>query len=212
MTPTDTAYDGTNVDVLIQQCLSGDASAWDAIVRFYRRKVFNVAYKFVGSIDEAEDLTQDVFIKVFRSLRTFDRRANFQTWLSSVTRNLCIDHYRSLRKERETLNRNLDLDVLSPASRDRGPHELLEAQGQAALLRHALSRVSPANRTAVILRDLRELTYEEIAKVLTLPAGTVKSRISRGRSELARRVRAILDEDAARLRVTHSPTDKGDPK
>ena len=72
--------------------------------------MFNVAYKFVGRHDEAEDLTQDIFLKIFKSLDTFDRRANFQTWLISVSRNLCIDHYRSVRKERETIDRDVDAD------------------------------------------------------------------------------------------------------
>ena len=98
----------------------GDQVAWEAIVRQYRRKVFNVAYKFVGKHDEAEDLTQDIFLKIFKSLDTFDRRANFQTWLISVSRNLCIDHYRSVRKERETIDRDVDANELSPLSHDPG--------------------------------------------------------------------------------------------
>ena len=89
-------------------------------------KVFNVAYKFVGRHDEAEDLTQDIFLKIFKSLDTFDRRANFQTWLISVSRNLCIDHYRSVRKERETIDRGVDASELSPASPGDGPIAALE--------------------------------------------------------------------------------------
>ena len=94
-----------SIEALIQRCLKGDQLAWEQIVRLHWRKVFNVAYKFVGKHDEAEDLTQDIFLKIFKSLDTFDRRANFQTWLISVSRNLCIDHYRSVRKERETIDR-----------------------------------------------------------------------------------------------------------
>ena len=101
-------------DEIIERCLNGDQAAWEAIVRLYWRKVFNVAYKFVGRHDQAEDLTQDVFLKLFKSLDTFDRRANFQTWLISVSRNLCIDHYRSVRKERETINRDVDPADLAP--------------------------------------------------------------------------------------------------
>ncbi len=89
------------IEQLIEGCLKGDQDAWNLIVARYRRKVFNVACKFVGRHDLAEDLTQDVFLKIFKALGTFDRRANFQTWLISVSRNLCIDHYRSVRKERE---------------------------------------------------------------------------------------------------------------
>src|SRR6267143_2917357 len=114
---------GDATEALIQQCLQGDQVAWEQIVRQYWRKVFNVAYKFVGKHDEAEDLAQDIFLKVFKSLETFDRRANFQTWLISVSRNLCIDHYRSVRKERQTINRDVDgLDV-SVVSHDQSPIE-----------------------------------------------------------------------------------------
>src|SRR5712671_1158378 len=101
-------------EALIQRCLNGDQAAWELIVRQNWRKVFNVAYKFVGKHDEAEDLTQDIFLKIFKALRTFDRRANFQTWLISISRNLCIDHYRSVRKERETMARDVDPADLAP--------------------------------------------------------------------------------------------------
>src|SRR5215212_3299187 len=113
-------------DSLIEQCLSGDQVAWEAIVRQNWRKVFNVAYKFVGRHEEAEDLTQDIFLKIFKSLSTFDRRANFQTWLISVSRNLCIDHYRSVRKERETIDRAVDPGELSPTSHEVSPYAALE--------------------------------------------------------------------------------------
>src|SRR5437868_14398603 len=105
---------GDAIEALIHRCLHGDQAAWDLIVRQHWRKVFNVAYKFVGKHDEAEDLTQDIFLKVFKSLDTFDRRANFHTWLISVSRNLCIDHYRSVRTERETIDRDVDATQLSP--------------------------------------------------------------------------------------------------
>src|SRR3954464_53668 len=111
-------------DSLIEHCLAGDQAAWELVVRQNWRKVFNVAYKFVGRHDEAEDLTQDIFLKIFKALNTFDRRANFQTWIISISRNLCIDHYRSVRKERQTIAREVDTTDLQPASSDRGPYAL----------------------------------------------------------------------------------------
>ncbi len=191
-------------EALIERCLTGDQSAWDAIVQRHWRKVFNVAYKFVGRHDEAEDLTQDIFLKVFRSIGTFDRRANFQTWLISVSRNLCIDHYRSLRKERQTVDRNVDAGSLTPVSSEMSAETRLEMRDRAAMLREAMDTLPSTLRTAVLMRDIRELSYQEIATELDLPEGTVKSRINRGRTELARqleRVRARLesatDEGAA---------------
>ena len=179
------------IEDLIQRCLSGDQRAWELIVQQYWRKVFNIAYKFVGKHDEAEDLTQDIFLKIFRSLSTFDRRANFQTWLISVSRNLCIDHYRSVRKERETIDRDVDANELSPTSHDPGPIAALEQRDRVTLLRHALAELPDTLRTAVLMRDIQELSYQEIADRLHLPEGTVKSRINRGRTELARHVKRL---------------------
>jgi RNA polymerase sigma-70 factor, ECF subfamily len=179
------------IETLIQRCLQGDQSAWDAIVRQHRRKVFNVAYKFVGRHEEAEDLTQDIFLKIFKSLDTFDRRANFQTWLISVSRNLCIDHYRSVRKERETIDRGVDASELAPAAPTQSPVAALEQRDRVTLVRQALSALPDTLRTAVVMRDLQELSYHEIAEQLHLPEGTVKSRINRGRTELARQVRKL---------------------
>src|SRR3954467_1707703 len=122
-------------DELIERCLRGDQLAWERIVRLHWRKVFNIAYKFTGKHDEAEDLTQDVFLKIFKSLDTFDRRANFQTWLGSVSRNLCIDHYRSVRKERETIDRDVDPGDLTPAASTMSPIAALEQQDRVELLK-----------------------------------------------------------------------------
>ena len=181
-------------DSLIEQCLAGDQVAWEQIVRQNWRKVFNVAYKFVGKHDEAEDLTQDIFLKIFKALKTFDRRANFQTWIISISRNLCIDHYRSVRKERQTIAREVDTTDLQPASAERGPYQVVEHGDLRALLRRALQALPVTLRTAVILRDLQELSYQEIADRLGLPEGTVKSRINRGRIELARQLRRLQDK------------------
>src|SRR5215217_829152 len=187
-------------DALIEQCLGGDQAAWETIVRQNWRKVFNVAYKFVGKHDEAEDLTQDIFLKIFKALRTFDRRANFQTWIVSISRNLCIDHYRSVRKERQTIAREVDTNDLQPASSDRTPYAAAEHQDLRETLRQALHVLPPTLRTAVVLRDLQELSYQEIAERLELPEGTVKSRINRGRLELAHQLRRLQENQPVKPR------------
>jgi len=184
-------------DALVERCLAGDQVAWEEIVRTHWRKVFNLAYKFVGRHDEAEDLTQDIFLKIFKALHSFDRRANFQTWLISISRNLCIDHYRSVRKERETMAREVDAADLMPVSRERGPHGELEQLDLRHLIREALAALPPALKEAVMLRDLQEFSYQEIADRLNLPEGTVKSRINRGRLELARQLRRLQSRGPA---------------
>jgi RNA polymerase sigma-70 factor (ECF subfamily) len=192
MSQPDSAPD--SIDALIPRCLAGDQIAWEQIVRRHWRKVFNIAYKFTGKHDEAEDLTQDVFVKIFKSLDTFDRRANFQTWLVSVSRNLCIDHYRSVRKERETIDRDVDAGQLSPVAQTVSPVAALEHRDRVELLKKALEHLPATLRSAVLLRDIQELSYQEIADKLNLPEGTVKSRINRGRTELARQIRRLRDE------------------
>jgi RNA polymerase sigma-70 factor (ECF subfamily) len=184
----------TETDALIERCLAGDQEAWNQIVRQHWRKVFNLAYKFVGRHDEAEDLAQDVFLKIFKALHTFDRRANFQTWLISISRNLCIDHYRSVRKERETMARDVDASQLTPPARERSPLGELEQVDLRRRIKEALAELPPTLREAVVLRDLQEFSYQEIATQLRLPEGTVKSRINRGRLELARQLRRLQNK------------------
>lgn len=199
MTSSDPAPLAPNamVDALVERCLAGDQDAWGEIVRLHWRKVFNLAYKFVGRHDEAEDLTQDIFLRIFKALHSFDRRANFQTWLISISRNLCIDHYRSRRKERETMARDVDASTLTPPARERGPDGQLEQQDVRVLVRTALAHLPPGLREAVVLRDLQEFSYVEIADQLNIPEGTVKSRINRGRLELARQVRRLQRDTPA---------------
>lgn len=193
------ARDTASTDELIDACLRGDQRAWDVVVQRYWRRVFNVAYTFVGRHDEAEDLTQDIFLKVYKALESFDRRANFQTWLTSVSRNLCIDHYRSVRKERETVDRTVDAAELSPTAHGPDPLSRLQRLHQRDLLRQGMLALPETLRTAVLLRDIQELSYQEIATRLAVPEGTVKSRINRGRHELARHVSRLQREQAVAL-------------
>ncbi|HJO39094.1 MAG: sigma-70 family RNA polymerase sigma factor [Vicinamibacterales bacterium] len=199
-------------DNLIERCLQGDEVAWDEIVQRHRRKVFNIAYKFVGRHDEAEDLTQDVFLKIFKALKTFDRRANFQTWLISVSRNLCIDHYRSVRKERESVDRSVDAGEMSLASGGINPLTALERTDRRAFLQRALATLPETLRTAVLLRDIQELSYHEIAERLSLPEGTVKSRINRGRHELARQILRLRAEDDAAVEQRAAAAQPSEPE
>jgi RNA polymerase sigma-70 factor (ECF subfamily) len=182
------------IDATIQRAADGDQAAWDTIVRTYWRKVFNVAYRFVGTYEEAEDLTQEIFLKVFRSLNTFDQRANFQTWLISVSRNFCIDRYRSGRRDREVFARDVNAADVQAEAPGPSPHARVELQDRVGLLREALRALSPALRSAVLLRDIHELSYQEIAEQLGVAEGTVKSRINRGRAELARQIETLRRE------------------
>lgn len=182
---------------IIQLCRgNGDAKelAWEEIVRRFRRRVFGIAYKFTGRYEESQDLTQEIFLRVFKSLDKFDQNADFGTWLYSVSRNHCIDHYRSGRRERELLVRH-ELALEDFPSRRFDPHRAVELRDKKKLLVQALSNLPEKLREAVVLRDIKELTYQEIVDRLDLPEGTVKSRINRGRHELGRALLAITKRD-----------------
>lgn len=185
---------------LIDRCLAGDPAAWDLVVRTYWKRVFNIAYKFVGRYDDAEDLTQEIFVRLLRALPTYDRRANFETWLTSVSRNHCIDHYRRLRRENERFTHDIDPEDVPLEDSLRRPDVTLEKENQIELVRKALGRLSPTLRDAVALRDVHDLSYQEIAERLQLAEGTVKSRINRGRKELGKHLRALQEPRALNQR------------
>lgn len=173
---------------LVQQCLQGDGSAWEELVRRHTRRIYNICYRFVGNRTEAEDLTQDVFLRVYRTLVSYrSAHGGFATWMTSVTRNLLIDHYRRTKRDRITDSLDDKMPVVeNKATSARRPDELALLGELSGQVQNALTRLSPELREAVILRDLQQLEYAEIQNVLAVPEGTVKSRINRGRIELAR--------------------------
>jgi RNA polymerase sigma-70 factor (ECF subfamily) len=178
---------------LVRRCLEGDKAAWDALVRANWKRVFRIAYKFVARLEEAEDLTQEIFVKLFGALGSYDRRASFETWLTRLSRNLCIDRYRQRRREHERFTGEVDPDALPLDELVSRPDAALEQRDEIAMVRRALAQLPPAYRKPVVLCDIHELSYEEIAEQLQLPAGTVKSRINRGRRQLARLLRVMRD-------------------
>lgn len=176
---------------LVQRCLDGDAAAWEALVAAHWKRVFKIAYKFVARYDEAEDLAQEVFVKLFTALPTYDRRAQFDTWLTRISRNLCIDRYRYRRREEEKVSTDIEPDTIQIDELVSRPDVTLEQRDEVAMVRRALARLPSTFREPVALRDIHELSYEEIAQRLRLPEGTVKSRINRGRKELAGHLRLL---------------------
>lgn len=181
--------------VLVERCLKGDSFAWTELVKAHHRRVYGLCFRFTGSATDAEDLTQEVFLKVYGNLAAFDlTRGTFQTWITTMTRNLLVDHFRRSRAQRVTDSMDAGWELgaeempLSQRLADRGPtqHDRAVQKEIEKMVQEALTKISPELREAVILRDLQDLDYKEIAQVLHIPEGTVKSRISRGRAELAR--------------------------
>jgi RNA polymerase sigma-70 factor (ECF subfamily) len=179
---------------IVRRCMDGDSGAWAELVRTHHRRVYGLCYRFTGNPSDAEDLTQDVFLKIFSNLASFDgTRGSLQVWITTMTRNLLVDNFRRTRNQRATgsLDEGWEsAEELKPIDRltSVGPSPLESAAHRelAKMVQNALARVSVDLREAVILRDLQDMDYKEIACVLGIPEGTVKSRISRGRAELAR--------------------------
>jgi RNA polymerase sigma-70 factor, ECF subfamily len=173
---------------LVARCLQGEGPAWEELVRRHTRRVYNLCYRFTGNATESEDLSQEVFLRIYRTLPSYrPAYGGFPTWLTSVTRNLLVDHYRRTRRDRMTDSIDDAMPKLEEKhSAARTPDRLAQASELSVQLQKGLARLSPELREAVILRDLQGLEYAEIQSVLQVPEGTVKSRINRGRIELAR--------------------------
>ena len=183
------------IAALVRRCVAGDAAAWEELVQRFQRRVYNICYRFTGSAADADDLTQEVFIKMYRTLRSYDvERGAFLTWMATLARNLLVDHFRKSKGDRLTDS----IDAAPAAQEDaptlgahlpdpgQGPEARVESGETQHLVQQALQKLSPELREAVILRDLQDMDYREIAAALKVPEGTVKSRINRGRTELAR--------------------------
>jgi RNA polymerase sigma-70 factor, ECF subfamily len=185
---------------LVRQCMAGDQQAWQQLVVSQHRRIYAICYRFTGSATDAEDLTQDVFLKLYRNLASFDtQKGSFQTWITTLARNLLVDHFRRTRLDRasDSLDASLSSDedgaTLGDKLADPRPSQEAHASGLElkATIQQALAQLSPELREAVVLRDLEDMDYKDIAQVLRIPEGTVKSRISRGRGELARLLQRI---------------------
>jgi RNA polymerase sigma-70 factor (ECF subfamily) len=184
----------TDWSQIVRRCMNGDSGAWAEMVRTHHKRVYGLCYRFTGNATDAEDLTQDVFLKIYSNLASFDAgRGSLPVWIATMTRNLLVDNFRRTRNQRATssLDEGWDsVEDLKPIDRltARGPsqHDLTAQKELARMVQDALAQVSVELREAVILRDLQDMDYKEIAQVLGIPEGTVKSRISRGRAELAR--------------------------
>lgn len=177
--------------ILVGRCLSGEQAAWEEMVKLYTKRVYALCYRFTNKENEAQDLTQEVFLRVFRTLVSFRAgEGSFGVWLMRLTRNLLVDHYRRTKKERVTDALEDKLAVLEEKTAQHSRTDgLLAGREAGELLQVALQKLSPELREAVILRDLQDMEYREIANVLSIPEGTVKSRLNRGRAELARVLR-----------------------
>jgi RNA polymerase sigma-70 factor (ECF subfamily) len=187
--------DAQVVNLIVRRAAAGDSLAWEDLVHRFNRRIYNICYRFSGSGEHADDLTQEVFIKMYRTLASYDSsKGAFVTWVTTITRNLLVDHFRKTKQDRitdsldATSSAHEDAQPLSEQIQDQSapPDARVRSREVGETVHAALAKLSPELREAVILRDLHDFDYREIATVLKVPEGTVKSRINRGRAELAR--------------------------
>jgi RNA polymerase sigma-70 factor (ECF subfamily) len=177
----------------VRRCRAGDGAAWEEIVQSYSRRIYNLAYRFTSRADSAEDLTQEVFIRVYRSLDQYNpKQGDLQNWLMRLARNLIIDDYRKRQRapQDEAADDLEDHQYHLRAAGNTVQREM-ERRELGVQVQSGIDKLSPDLRTCVILRDIEELSYQEIVDLLRIPEGTVKSRINRGRIELAKILRRM---------------------
>jgi RNA polymerase sigma-70 factor (ECF subfamily) len=177
----------------VRRCRAGDGSAWEEIVTAFSRRIFNLAYRFTSSAEAAEDLTQDVFIRIYRTLDQYDpKHGDLSNWLMRLARNLIIDDYRHRqRNPQDSMADDVEDHTFHLRAVGGTAQKEMERKELASQVQEGIDKLPSDLRTCVILRDIEELSYQEIVDVLRIPEGTVKSRINRGRIELAKILRRM---------------------
>lgn len=176
-----------DIETLLERCRQGDELAWEALVRQFQARVFGLAYHYLREREEARDVAQEAFIRIYRNLDGFETGGNFAAWALRITRNCAIDRLRHLQVRAPFDDARVDERVPVADTRPAPDLDAMESERQRLLYR-ALELMSAVNREMILLKDIQGLQQHEIADMLSLPLGTVKTRSSRARVELARRI------------------------
>jgi len=182
-----------NLSVILDRCKAGEALAWETLVRRYQSRLYGIAYHYVGNAEDARDLAQDVFVRMYQNLHHCADERMFLPWMIRIARNACIDHLR--RRSARAYQKEIPLEKI-PDMKDRGntPEQQWAENSRKRLINEALRGLSDLNREIILLKEIQGLRLEEIASLLNVPLGTVKSRSNRARIELSRRVMALSGE------------------
>jgi len=183
------------LSTLLERCRGGDELAWEALVRQFQARIYGIAYHYVGNAEDARDLAQEAFIRIYRNLTHYPDAAGFLPWAIRITRNACIDHLRRT-KARPPAHDIAAEELVTLRDPGADPAQLYAADSRKRMIHCALQQLSELNREIILLKDIQGLSLEEIASMLHLPLGTVKSRSNRARIELARRLALLRSEFA----------------
>ena len=185
---------------LVERCQRGDPQAFEVLIKRYQDKLYNYVYRMVEDPDDAEDVTQEVLVRVYRSLSQFRAQASFQTWLYRIALNLCIDSHRRQERSPQVV-RSLEAPVESEAGErewevpdwSHNPEQSFLSQELREQVHRALATLPEKLRAVVVLYDIQSFSYEEIAQILRCPVGTVKSRLFNGRAALREALRPYVE-------------------
>jgi RNA polymerase sigma-70 factor (ECF subfamily) len=188
---------------LIKKAKAGDLDAYEQIIVLYEKKVFNLIYNLIRNQDDIEDIAQEVFIKIYRNLKNFKEESSLYTWIYRITVNICIDEMKKRRKvisidEKIQLNDD-EVDLQIPDN-GKSLEEITEEKDERAKLMGLINKLPESARTMIVLRDIKEFTYQEISDILNINIGTVKSKINRARSMLKK----LLGEDGTFEEIAES--------
>lgn len=194
------ARDGDPDLELVLRAQKGDGRAYEELVRLHQRRVFNVAYRVLGDYDEALDISQDAFIQAYRSIGGFRREARFTSWIITIAVNLCRNRLKYWKRRARNRTSSIDEPVRYGDSEikvdlpDRRPTslDLLSARETEAIIREEMMELGEEFRSVLVLREMQEMSYEEVGEILGIAVGTVKSRLHRGRAELRDRLKRRL--------------------
>jgi len=182
---------------LITRSQNGDINAFEELVAKYERKVFSIAFRFMGNQEDASDLAQEAFLKAYQSIKQFRKEASFSTWICRIVSNVCRDELRKLKRSSQTsLDEEVWLEEGTVAKQIKDnrptPEQIYENNELKGYLQNLINNLIPEYRMVVILRDIQDYSYEEISEILGCSLGTVKSRLYRGRKALREQI--IYDE------------------
>lgn len=185
---------------LILLCRKGDERAWESLIRRHQDRILNLGYQFMGNREEARDLAQEIFVRLYEKIDQYTPGRPFRTWFNSLARNLCVDRYRQRKRDRLVIQKPVEELGYLPSGGEKTDRRL-ERRERREFILQALGTLGEINREAIVLKDLQEHSLEEISEMLRLPMGTVKSRIHRARIELGR---AILKLQGAGMQAEES--------
>ncbi len=184
--------------LLIKKSKSGDVEAFEQLIFDYQKKAYNIALRIMGNQEDAKDMCQEAFIRIFKSIEGFKEQSSFSTWMYRIITNVCLDEIRK-RKKNDTISMDSTFETqdgeihFEVVSEDDTPEEAYIRTEKKRLILKTINELNEEYKTAIVLRDIQGFSYEEIANILCCSIGTVKSRINRGRNILKDKLRTVLE-------------------